>query len=117
MNLKVILKVDEQWSMIIWISPRIWPQGFPGGSVVKNPPANAGGPGLTTGPGKSHIQRNNYTHVPQLPKPELPRACALQQDKPLQWQALTPQPERSACSPQLEKGPHSNEDPAQPEVN
>ena len=28
---------------------------FPGGSLVKNPPANAGDTGLIPGPGRSHI--------------------------------------------------------------
>ena len=28
---------------------------FPGGPVVKNPPANVGDEGLTPGPGRSHI--------------------------------------------------------------
>ena len=28
---------------------------FPGGAVVKNPPANAGDMGLSPGPGRSHM--------------------------------------------------------------
>ena len=32
---------------------------FPGGAVVKNPPANAGGTGLSPGPGRSHMPRSN----------------------------------------------------------
>ena len=32
---------------------------FPGGAVVKNPPANAGDTGLIPGPGRSHILRSN----------------------------------------------------------
>ena len=32
---------------------------FPGGAVVKNPPANAGGPGLIPGPGRSHMPCSN----------------------------------------------------------
>ena len=32
--------------------------GFPGGSVVKNPPVNAGGTGLTPGPGRSRREGN-----------------------------------------------------------
>ena len=32
---------------------------FPGGSVDKNPPANAGDMGLTLGPGKFHMPWNN----------------------------------------------------------
>ena len=34
-------------------------RGFPGGTVVKNPPANAGGTGLSPGPGRSHMPRSN----------------------------------------------------------
>ena len=34
-------------------------EGFPGGSVVKNPPANAGDTGLIPGPGRSHMPRSN----------------------------------------------------------
>ena len=41
-------------------------QGFPGGSVVKNPPANAGDTGSIPGPGRSHMLQDNYAHEPQL---------------------------------------------------
>ena len=34
-------------------------KGFPGGAVVKNPPANAGDTGSSPGPGRSHILRSN----------------------------------------------------------
>ena len=47
---------------------------------------------------------NYWAYVPQLLKPERPRACAPQQEKPPQW---------GAHAPQLEKSPHSNKDPAQ----
>jgi len=33
--------------------------GFPGGSVVKNLPANTGDTGSISGPGKSHMLWNN----------------------------------------------------------
>ena len=32
---------------------------FPGGTVVKNLPANAGDTGLSPGPGKSHMPQSN----------------------------------------------------------
>ena len=32
---------------------------FPGGAVVKNPPANAGDTGLSPGPGRSHMPQSN----------------------------------------------------------
>ena len=33
--------------------------GFPGGSVVKNLPANAGDTGLIPDPGRSHVLQSN----------------------------------------------------------
>ena len=32
---------------------------FPGGTMVKNPPANAGDMGSIPGPGRSHMPRSN----------------------------------------------------------
>ena len=32
---------------------------FPGGAVVKNPPANAGDTGLSPGRGRSHVLQSN----------------------------------------------------------
>ena len=32
---------------------------FPGGTVVKNPPANTGDTGLSPGPGRYHMPRSN----------------------------------------------------------
>ena len=34
-------------------------QGFPGGALVKNLPANAGDTGSSPGPGRSHVLRSN----------------------------------------------------------
>ena len=34
-------------------------EGFPGGAVVKNLPANAGDTGLIPGPGRSHMLGSN----------------------------------------------------------
>ena len=34
-------------------------KGFPGGAVVKNPPANAGDMGSSPGPGRSRMPRSN----------------------------------------------------------
>ena len=33
--------------------------GFPGGAVVKNPPANAGDTGSSPGPGRPHMPQSN----------------------------------------------------------
>ena len=35
-------------------------RGFPGGSVVRNPPANAEAMGLIPGWGTSHLPQSNY---------------------------------------------------------
>ena len=77
--------------------------GFPGGAVVKNPPANVGDMGSSPGPGRSHMPWSNQACAPQLLSlrsrahaPQLlslratttevraPRSHAPQQEKPLQ---------------------------------
>ena len=40
--------------------------GFPGGTVVKNPPADPGYTGLSPGSGRSHMPRSNEARAPQL---------------------------------------------------
>ena len=40
--------------------------GFPGGSVVKNPPTNAGDMGSIPCSGRSHMSWGNWAHVQQL---------------------------------------------------
>ena len=77
---------------------RVWSfGGFPGGPVVKNPPCNAGNMGLIHGLRRSHMPWSNQARGAQilslcsrayelkLLKLTHPRACALQQEKPLQW--------------------------------
>ena len=44
-------------------------RGFPGGSVVKNPPANAEDMGSNSGLGRSHMLMSNKTQAPQLLSP------------------------------------------------
>ena len=41
-------------------------RGFPGGTVVENPPANAGETGSSPGPGRSHMPRSSWARAPQL---------------------------------------------------
>ena len=38
---------------------RLLSRDFPGGTVVKNPPANAGDTGSSPGPGRSHMLQSN----------------------------------------------------------
>ena len=44
---RVLSQISYQW-------------GFPGGSALKNPPANAGDPGLIPGWGRSPGETNGY---------------------------------------------------------
>ena len=88
---------------------------FPGGPVVKNPPANAGDMGLTlvqedsTCQGATKLVSHHYrAHVLQLLKPESSRAHGLQQEKPPQWEAQAPQPEKAQVH---------NKGTAQPKIN
>ena len=95
------------------------PRGFPGGSVDNNPPAKPGDMGSIPGPGRSLMPWNNLAHAsqllslcsraqgPQLLKPMHPRACAPQQEKPLQWEAHDAQLQSSLYSPQLKKKAHA----------
>ena len=82
--------------------------------------------GLIPDPERSHVLQNSWAPAPQLLclcsrvpdlqllNPACMRAGALQQEKPLQWELQGPQLKKSPCSLQLEKSPHSNEDPVQP---
>ena len=45
---------------ITWVNIKnIMLRDFPGGAVVKNPPANAGDTGSIPGPGRSHMPWSN----------------------------------------------------------
>ena len=84
--------------------------------MVEKPPANAGGTGSIPGRGRSHKLRgakplchnywacalepgsHNWAFMLQLPQPTHPRACALQQEKRLQWEAPACWNKRKACA-------------------
>ena len=90
---------------------------FPGGPVVKNPPANARDMNLIPGPGRSHMLR---PHALQWRGP-----CAITTE-PVHWQPVlhnkrshcseTPELHKP-CSPQLVKSTHNHKDPAEPKIN
>ena len=74
---------------IFSVLKKMW--GFPGGSVLKNPPANARDSGSIPNLERSHMPWNNYqacalepgssnsrAHMPQRLNPACPRAGALQ---------------------------------------
>ena len=80
-------------------------KGFPGGPVVKNPPANSGDEGWGFNPWSGKISHATGPLSPCTTTTEthLPAAWALQQEKPPQWEALTWQLESSPQLLQLEK--------------
>ena len=69
---------------------------LPGGSVVKNPPANAGDTGLIPDARRSYVPWNNYTCAlaPWIPHS---RAC-VSQEKPLWWEARARRGRAALCS-------------------
>ena len=88
-------------------------RSFPGGSVVKNPPTNAGSiPALVRSQGiegaTKPAHRNYWSSNLRVRAP--------QQEKPLQWEARVPQQVSNPRSPQPEKRRHSSGEPAQPKV-
>ena len=86
--------------------------GFPAGTVVKNPPANAGDTGSSPDREDSTGHRatkpashNCWAREPQLLKPACPRARAPQQEKPPQWEAHEPPQWRVAPPPKKRVAP------------
>ena len=96
---------------------------FPGGAVVKNLPASAGDTGSNPGPGRSPMPQSNKARVPQLlslsattTEACVPRACALQQEKPPNMKPVNRNQEWSPLAATREKPARSNKDPRQPKI-
>ena len=88
------------WIFILIFKVIFW--GFPGGAVVKNPPANAGTrvqalvrEDLTCRGATKPVHHNYWTCALEPASHNywacMPRAHAPQQDKPLQWEACAQQ--------------------------
>ena len=86
-------------------------RGFPGHSVVKNPPANARDTGSILSRGRSHKLQSSQAHEPQL----LSLCSTAGEDTAMRGSGAATK--SSPRSPQLEKSPSSNKDPAQPKMN
>ena len=63
MNLDAYLtphtKINSKGIKVLKIKAKTTELDFPGGAVVKNPPANAGDTGSSPGPGRSHMPQSN----------------------------------------------------------
>ena len=117
-NLKKIMFSEDRldWHMAGRVKKKS-KRGFPGGSVVKNLPVNAGGHRFHPWSGKIPQDLEQLSPCATLLKLKCPTVHAPQQEKPMQWEAFILQLENTPHSLQLEKSPHSNEDPAQPKIN
>ena len=80
----VLYQIEEVSCIPIFLSFKNHKWDFPGGTVVKNLPANAGNMGSSPGPGRSHMPQNNYACEPQLLKPVHLEAVLCNKEKPLQ---------------------------------
>ena len=96
---------------------------FSGGTVDKNLSPNAGDMGSVPGLGRSHMPLSNLACVPQLLSlsASTTEACALraftlQREKPLSWEAHTPQRRVAPAHGNETKPGCSDKDPAQPKV-
>ena len=90
-------------------------RGFLCGSVVKNPPANAGDTGSIPALGRSRMPWTK-AHEPQPLKPAHLEPV-LHTRSHGNEKSMDCKLESSPWLPQLEKSPCSNEDPTQPKIN
>ena len=77
-------------------------KGFPGGTVVENPPANAGDTGSSAGLGRSHMPRSNWAREPQLLSLRVWSLCSATREAAIMRGPRTAM-KSGPHSPQLEK--------------
>ena len=104
----------NKWTIRITYKSKKEIEDFPGGTVVKNPPANAGDTGSSPGPGRSHrpqincapqlypCNHNYWVCVPQLLKPMCLEPCSAAREVTT-VRRLRISTKSSPCLPQLEK--------------
>ena len=86
-------------------------EGFPGGAVVGNLPANAGDTGSSPGLGRSHMPRSNWAREPQLLSLRVWSLCSAT------GEAHAPRSRVAPTRRNWRKPSHRNEDLAQPKIN
>ena len=99
-------------------------EGFRGGAVVENLPANAGDTGSSPGLGRSHMLRSNWAREPQLLSLRIWSLCPAMGGAAIvrgPCTAMKSGPRTTMKSgprlPQLEKALTRNEDPTQLKIN
>ena len=82
-QLKILHTAIKNWHSQInrYLRKKNCFRNFPGGPVVKNPPASAGATGSIPDLGRSYMLWSNYACVPKLLQPTRSGASALQQKK------------------------------------
>ena len=103
---------------------KMHPRGFPGGAVVENLPAGAGGAGSSPGLGGSHMPRSGWAREPQLLSLRVWSLCPATEGAAMERgprTAMKSGPRTAMKSgprlPQLEKALARTEDPTQPKIN
>ena len=84
------------------IRPKRVIEGFPGGAVVENLPANAGDTGSSPGLGRSHVPRSNWAREPQLLSLRVRSLCSATREAAIVRGPCTAM-KSGPRSPQLEK--------------
>ena len=117
------LLLTSEWTLVHF-KHILWKEGFPGGSEVRNLPANAGNMGSIPGPGRSHVPWDSWACAPQLLglcsrawEPQLrKRTCTLEPRSATgaatAGRSLHPATRERPLLSQREKSPPSNKDPA-----
>ena len=77
-------------------------QGFPGGAVVENLPANAGDMGSSPGLGRSHMLQSSWAREPQLLSLRVWSLCSATREATI-VRGLRTAMKSGPCLPQLEK--------------
>ena len=90
--------------------------GFPGGSVVRNPPGQCRKHGFDSWSRKI-LHTVEQLSLRTTTTDATDATHCLQQEKPLPWEACAAQLESNPHSPQPEISPRSKEDPAQPKIS
>ena len=83
---------------------------FPGGTVVKNPPANAGDTGSSPGLGRSYMLWSHEAHEPQLLSLRVWSPCSATREATAMRSPRTAA-KRRPRSPQLEKAHEQQQRP------
>ena len=92
------------------------PWGFPGSTVVENPPANAGDTGSSPGLGRSHMPRSNWAREPQLLSLRVRSLCSATREAAIVRGPRTAM-KSGPRSPQLKKALAQKRRPNTPKIN